>query len=321
MDHQTDGGSALTNITLELETIKLVINPAAGASISSLMIKEAQGSWAPVLRTMTQGSRSADDAGSFVMLPWTNRIKDARFIFQDKDFHLRSNAPDNSAIHGIARDLPWTIADRSPITARLVFDSRIFDPDSINYPFRFGAVERFEIGPRSVEIDLSITNLDDRPIPVGCGHHPYISRQLFSDADDLRITLDVAGRYPTKGCIPIGDPVDDPICARLRAGDRLGELELDDVFAGFGGKAIFDWAASNVRMTMSCSDNLNHVVIYTPKDQSDRPAGFVCVEPTSIVNDGFNRHARGKTGTGVMILEPNQTMRTQLTLAFSRCTP
>ena len=315
MNHRTG------DITLELETLKLVLNPAIGASIVSLEIKDQLGAWAPVLRTMPAHGTSAFDAGSFVMLPWTNRIKDARFTFNAQTYALRSNFPDHSAIHGLACNLPWTIADRSPITARLVFDSRAFDPESINSPFAFGAIQRFEIGPQCVEIDLSVTNLDDRPIPVGCGHHPFFSRQLFSDADELIVRADVAGRYPTSGCIPIGDPVDDPICARLRAGDRLVELELDDVFAGFEGQAIFDWAASNVRMTMNCSENLNHVVIYTPKDQSDQPAGYVCVEPTTMVNDGFNQHEQGHAGTGVVILEPNQTLRTRMTLAFSSCTP
>ncbi len=313
-----------SDIILELETLRLVLAPSLGASIVSLMIKDRFGTWAPVLRPMPEQSTSVSDASSFVMLPWTNRIKDARFVYKGENHVLRPNFPDGSAIHGVARDLPWTITDRSPITARFVLDSRTFDSQSINYPFKFGATQRFEIGPNSVEIDLWVTNLDDRAIPVGCGYHPYVSRELFSDADDLRITLDVSGRYPTKGCIPIGDPVDDSICTRLRAGDRLDGLELDDVFVGFGGKAIFDWAASNVRMTMSCSENLNHVVIYTPphpNESDNHAAGFVCVEPTTMVNDGFNRHHHGQAETGVVILEPNQTLHTRMTLVFSSCNP
>lgn len=305
------------DITLELERLKLVVNPRLGASIVSLMIKDNTGNWASVLRTMPDESESPSDAGSFVMLPWTNRIKDAQFNFDGSDRSLRSNSSDGTAIHGVARDLPWTITDRSPITARLVLDSRTFDADDINYPFKFGAIQRFEIGPNSVEIDLSITNLDDRPIPVGCGHHPYIHRHLFSDADELRVKLDVAGRYPTEGCIPIGNSIDDSVCASIRSGDPIGNPGLDDVFAGFGGLAEFDWAASNIRMTMRCTQNLNHVVIYTPRDQDGHPSEFVCVEPVTMVNDGFNRHADGQSDTGVVILAPNETLRTRMTLEFT----
>lgn len=313
MDDRTD------DITLGLDKLKLVVNPRIGASIVSLMIKDDSEKWAPVFRTMTGNSESASDAGSFVMLPWTNRIKDARFTCQSSPYALKSNMIDHSAIHGVGRDLPWSITDRSPITARFVLDSRASEPDTINYPFKFGAIQRFEIGPTSVEIDLSITNLDDRPIPVGCGHHPYIHRHLFTDADELRIKLNLAGRYPARGCIPTDDAADDSICASLRAGEPIGNPGLDDVFSGFTDKAEFDWAASNVRMTMRCTENLNHVVIYTPRDPDGQPNEFVCVEPVSMVNDGFNRLARGEANTGVAILDPNQTLRTKMTLEFSGC--
>lgn len=313
MDHRSD------DIKLELERLKLVVNPRIGASIVSLMLKDDSGVWAPVFRTMKSDSETSSDAGSFVMAPWTNRVKDARFSYAKKDYALKSNADDQSAIHGVGRDLPWTISDRSPITARFVLDSRTIDPNTVNYPFKFGAIQRFEIGPSSVEIDLSITNLDEIPIPVGCGHHPYIHRRLFSEADDLRIKLDVSGRYPTHECIPVGEAEDDQICQSLRAGEPIGNPGLDDVFSGFCGVAEFDWAASNVRMTMRCTENLHHVVIYTPRDPDGSSNEFVCVEPVTMVNDGFNRLNNNEADTGVVILNPNETLRTRMTLEFSRC--
>jgi len=313
MNHRSD------DITLELERIRMVVNPRFGASIASLMIKDDDGKWAPLLRSMATGSESASDAGSFVMLPWTNRISDGIFRFAGEDYTLRSNFPDGCAIHGVGRDLPWQIVDRSPITARFMLDSRGFDHEAINYPFRFGAVVRFEIGPDRAEIDLSITNLDDRPIPIGCGHHPYFHRHLFSDADDLRIKLHVAGRYPAIGCIPTGDPVNDDICASLRAGKPIANPGLDDVFSGFGGVATLDWPESNVRMTMRCSENLSHLVIYTPQDDRGEADEFVCVEPVTMVNDGFNRLDDGRSDTGAIVLSPDETMRSRMTLAFSAC--
>mgnify|MGYP003124599660 CR=1 FL=1 len=310
------------DITLELERIRLAVNPRLGGSITGLLIKDDQRDtqsdrWAPVLRTMPAESESPSDAGSFVMAPWTNRIKDAQLNFDRQSHTLRSNNKDGSSIHGYARNAPWKITDRSPITARLVLDSRTCAPALINYPFHFGAVQRFEISPDAVEIELSITNLDAHPIPVGCGHHPYIHRHLFSDDDDLRITLDVDGRYPAAGCIPTGEPISDGVCASLGKGEPIGNPGLDDVFRGFRGKATFDWDASNTRMTMSCSSNLNHLVIYTPRDESGSANEFVCVEPVTMVNDGFNRLAQGHQATGVKLLAPNESLRTTMRLEFS----
>ena len=291
-------------ITLALNDISLSISPAIGCSISDLKIRHNQR-WLPILRTMPSQSQSASDAASFVMLPWTNRIKDAKFSFEGKEHNLEANAADQTAIHGVGRNLPWAITDRSPITARLVFDSRLHD--QINYPFKFGAIQRFEIGPKSVEIELSITNLDEHPIPVGCGHHPYIHRHLTSPNDELSIKLDVQGRYPAQGCIPTDAPKNDDICKALATGKPIGNPGLDDVFSGFGGHAIFDWDQTQLRMTMSCSSNMNHLVIYTPKDAAGTPDEFVCVEPVTMVNDGFNALADGDQATGTVVLSPNET--------------
>ena len=305
-------------ITLALDDIALSIRPQIGCSIASLAIKPTHlgDQWVPVLRTMPESSTNASDAGSFVMLPWTNRIKDASFNFADQTHPLRSNADDGTAIHGVGRDLPWDITDRSPISARFVLDSRSFPPESINYPFKFGAVQRFEIAPNQVEMDLSITNLDDHPIPVGCGHHPYIHRHLASPNDDLTITLDVQGRYPADGCIPVGAPINDDICHALADGRPIGNPGLDDVFSGFGGSAIFDWDQSQIRMTMTCSSNMNHLVIYAPRTADGSPDEFVCIEPVTMVNDGFNALANGNPSTDAVMLEPQQTLRTRMTLRF-----
>lgn len=309
---------ANTQITLALDDIALSIRPTIGCSISSLAINPTHqhGQWINVLRTMPKSSTNASEAGSFVMLPWTNRIKDASFTFADQTYQLRPNANDGTAIHGVGRALPWTITDRSPITARFVLDSRAFTPESINSPFKFGAVQRFEIAPGKVEIDLSITNLDTHPIPVGCGHHPYIHRHLASPDDDLAIKLDVQGRYPTQGCIPTGEPRTDAVCQALAQGQALANPGLDDVFAGFGGLAIFDWDKSQVKMTMTCSSNMNHLVIYTPRNADGSPDEYVCIEPVTMVNDGFNALANGNPSTGTVILEPQQTLRTRMTMEF-----
>jgi len=43
-----------------------------------------------------------------------------------------------------------------------------------------------------------------------------------------------------------------------------------------------------------------HLVVYTPADE-----GFFCVEPVSNITDAFNMLARGETGHGVLVLEPD----------------
>ncbi|MFG0313587.1 MAG: aldose 1-epimerase [Phycisphaerales bacterium] len=301
------------DIVLELETIRLTLSPSAGASIVALEHRDPRGRWADVLRRMPSDSDDASDAGSFVMLPWTNRIADARFRFDGSEYPLVANHGDGTAIHGVARDRAWSLIDRSPITARLTYRHQ---PDA-TFPFDFGGVVRYEIAPDRVEMDLSVTNLGDQAFPAGCGHHPYFHRRLHSDADELRVRMDVSGRYACEDCIPSGQHDDDEACALLRSGGPIGNPGLDDVFAGFGGEAELEWPASGVRMRMRCSEELGHVVVYTPRLGDGSADAHVCIEPVSMVNDGFNLHDRGEDGTGVRVLSPGETLRTRTDFVFS----
>lgn len=301
------------DITLELETLRLTISPSVGASIVGLELKDPKGRWADVLRRMPNESRDPAAAGSFVMLPWTNRVKDASFAFEGDEHRLVANHSDDTAIHGVGRDHAWDIVDRSPITARFIYKHT---PDDA-FPFAFGGVVRYEIAPDRVEIDLSVTNLDDRPFPAGCGHHPYFHRHLHSDADRVQVRMGVDGRYVCENCIPNGDIRDDDACTLLRSGDALGNPNLDDVFSGFDGRCVIEWAASGIRCTMNCSDELGHAVVYTPQDEDGTPNEFFCIEPVTMVNDGFNLHNQGEQGTGVRVLAPGETLRTRTSLEFS----
>jgi aldose 1-epimerase len=301
------------DLLLELENLRLTISPSVGASVVSLELRDAQGRWADVLRRMPEDSLDSSDAGSFLMLPWTNRIKDAAFTFHGDRHQLVANHSDGTAIHGVGRDHAWSIIDRSPITARMTYRH---EPDT-TFPFAFGGIARYEIAPNRVEMDLSITNLDDRSFPAGCGHHPYFHRHLHSDADEVQIRMPVTGRYACRGCIPTGGLDDEEACALLRSGRPLGNPGLDDVFAGFAGTCDLDWDASGVRCTMSCTEEFGHVVVYTPKASDGSADAFFCIEPVTMVNDGFNLRTRGESVTGVRELAPGETLRTRTTLAFS----
>jgi aldose 1-epimerase len=68
---------------------------------------------------------------------------------------------------------------------------------------------------------------------------------------------------------------------------------------------------------MTSTDELGHVVVYTPRDADGSPNEFFCVEPVTMVNDGFNLREQGEQGTGVRTLEPGETLRTRTTLVFS----
>ena len=297
----------MPQITMNAADLTLTIDPDSGARITALTLTN------PADNTQTPLLHPSDDPGaSFAMAPWSNRIADARFRFDGAEHQLRANHPDGSSIHGIARDLPWTIADRSPISARLTLDSRTVPIDAASrFPFAFGCVQRFELHPDALTIDLSVTNLDTKPFPAGCGHHPYFRRTLFHGSDQLTIAAPVTGQYPSTHQIPTGPPIDNELCQTLRAGNSFIDTEHDTVFTRDDGPITLHWNKSNITVEIECSQSLGHLVLFTPL-----AAPFVCVEPTTIANNGFNADDPSKAG--VQTLQPGETLDTRMTLKIKR---
>ncbi len=305
-------------IQLDNENLRVVIDPDSGCNINEISLRSPDDQWHSVTRSTSDQNALHAGVGSFVMLPWTNRIKDAQFKFGTCNHTLKANHHDGTAIHGVGRDHVWSVMDRSPYSARFVLDSRMVD--EMNFPMAFGAVLRVEIHAMDIEIDLEITNLGDEPMPAGAGHHPYFMRSLWDDGDELNVKAGVEGRYRCIDQIPTGAMVDDQVCADLRAGGAIGNPGLDDVFGGFDGKAVLEWDKSGVRCQIECSEAFGHLVVFTPRTEGrfdSPPLPWVCVEPVTMVNDGFNRMGE-HADTGVRVLESGEAFKASMRLNFER---
>lgn len=305
---------SMAPITLTNDSVSLILDHENGCAINALSLL-VDGQWKQILRT------GEDGEGSFVMLPWTNRIKDGRFSIDGEEHQLRTNHPDGTSIHGIGRDYGWGIADRSPYSARCVFDSRLVD--DANFPFDFGAVMRVEIDEGVIDIDLELTNLGNETMPCGVGHHPFFYRALDHGEDELSIRAGVDGRYPCTLQIPDGAMVDEDASRGFRGGGPIGNPDLDDVFGGFDGTAELVWSRSGVRCVIECSEAFGHLVVYTPRSakveasmEPAPPLPWVCVEPVTMVNDGFN--AKDGIESRVCELGAGESLKTSMRLSFTR---
>ncbi|MEZ6242161.1 MAG: hypothetical protein R3B57_03880 [Phycisphaerales bacterium] len=306
----------MARLVLEAGELSASIDPELGAGLADLSMNGPAGDATALVRRARDGVTEAGRMGMFLMAPWTNRVAGAAFASRGERHALRSDFPDGTAIHGDVRGREWRITDRTPLSARLVFDSR--EHERVNFPWAFGCVARYELMMTGLIVELSVTNLDETPMPTGAGVHPFFPRRLWADGDEVRLRAPVSGRYPSQGCIPTGEAVEDEASQALRAGGALGDPGLDDVFAGFGGEAVIEWPTSGVRLTMRCSESLDHLVVFTPRAKGGGPLTWFCVEPTSMVNDGFNLSERGMEGTGVRVLEAGETLETRVEIRVER---
>jgi aldose 1-epimerase len=298
-------------ITLQHDRLRLAINPGLGAGIADFSILGPSKLHYPLMRRAAPDEANPSALASFLLAPYSNRVEHAAFNFRGVRHQLRPTTPEGFSIHGDVRHRPFEILDRTPYSARLRFESP--RSENVNWPFAFACEVRYELAPDALDIDLNVHNLDQRPFPAGCGHHPYFPRRLFHDQDRLHLCAPVRTRYPLQRGLPTGEPsTTDPLIAQLARLSPVAPGHFDGIFGGFAGKAELFWDRSRVRMTFDCSPNLGHLVLFTPHADAatDSPLPFIAVEPVTHVNNAFNLLDAGRTDTGLVILEPGQALYT-----------
>ena len=233
-------------------------------------------------------------ASCFPLVPFSNRVADARFAFQGGVYQLEANLPpEPHAIHGFGWQNPWAVAAADAGHAELTFHHAL-----AGTPLDYEARQTFALREDGLEIALELTNAGTDPMPAGIGQHPYFIR---TDGVVLRARLDHVW-LPDEHNIP-ERRVPVPAAWDFARGRRLAPLDLDHCFGGWDGRAELHWPETDVTLAIEATPPLRHLVIYVPPGQD-----FFCVEPVSHANDGFNLLARGVDGTGVRVLAPGQTL-------------
>ena len=314
-------------LTLSTDLLRLSIAPTLGAGIADFSLKGPSGFFFPLMRRAAPDEANASLLSSFFMVPWVNRIRDGRFTFSGREHVLRTNTADGMAQHGDVRKRPWTVLSHSAHAATLTFSSCDFS--DTNWPWAFSSQAVYTLAPTAsggtLRVDLSIRNLDTSPFPTGVGHHPYFSRRLWNDADDLHLSMPVAARYPLKDGCAIAPAAPDDLTRHLRTLAPIPNEHIDAVFAAdpaalgspSANTAVLHWPSSGVKLSIRGSANLGHWILYAPHERPEdarhpSPLAFVAVEPQSQVNDAFNLEAKsGVRGTGTVVLEPGEEMVTR----------
>jgi aldose 1-epimerase len=88
----------------------------------------------------------------------------------------------------------------------------------------------------------------------------------------------------------------------FRDGPDVSDIVIDRCYEGWDGRAAVIFP-DGARAVVTAAGALTRLQIY---DAWDYP--YLCVEPVSNANDGFNRMARGVPCHGVAVLEPGRSL-------------
>ncbi len=272
----------------------LEIAPEWGASILNL----GAASGRPVLRPVAPSTvKSSSDTGCFPLMPYSNRIRDARFEFAGRTVELRPKPGSKLVQHGDVRNRPWQVERGSDTHLRCDFDSREFA--DMNWPWAFTARLEYLLHGPHCDISLMLTNVSGEPMPAGMGLHPYFQR--LQDGQQPDVQFAAGGWYPTdENSLPLGSSQAIPTDLDFGAARPVGESQIDAVFASWDGTARLSWPTRSLTLT---ADNVfSHLVLFTAPD------GSLALEPVSHATDAFNLAAREVAGSDMKVLSPGQSL-------------
>lgn len=273
------------------------ILPQTGASVAYGRVRYG-GVWLDVMRpTPEKDYNNASLSASFLMIPWSNRIRNGKFHFSGTSYQLSNLKADGTAMHGDVRERAWNVTHADETKIRLTFNST--DYDHVNFPFRFRADVEYKLDNADFIMSVKLKSMDERDFPAGFGFHPYFVRP-----DNVQVKIPCEAHYELEHALPttgIAEALPDRLDFReLRA---LDQHEVDDVFTSRIDKqpaqiVYPDW---NLQLNYHADDRFRHFILFTP---AGKP--FFALEPITNANDGFNLYDKGISETGVFILKPNQ---------------
>lgn len=272
-------------IELKSGALRCEIEPALGGCIAGLWLGDE-----PVLRS-TPAARlaSARLAGSYPLVPFSNRIGQARLQWEGTLYPLvRNNGDEPHAIHGVGWQRPWEVLDTDGNYALLAYEHR---PDD-NWPFAFDCSQTLRLNDKGLELTLAITSHSQEPAPAGLGWHPYFVKRPGS-----RIAFSATGRWEMGGDkLPTAHQPSRGLDAECAA------LDVDHCFDGWDGTAHLRDEVMHVRIHSS----MTRLVVFTNGTRD-----YIAIEPVSHVNNAVSLHAAGtpadalglailKTGDSIM---------------------
>ena len=250
----------------------------------------------------------------YPLVPYSNRIRDARLRFRGIDYSLARNFGTHPhSIHGVGWQRAWSIAgierNRLHLTLEHVADAAAAPA----WPWPFGATQTFELvhdanGNGAVlTVTLTLANSGASAFPFGLGWHPFFT------ADAATTVAFTAGSMWENDAtqLPLRR-IDVPPALPFAAARPLAGLAIDNVFSAWNGRAIIVNRSTGIRATLVADRACSNLVVYAPAN-----ASFIALEPVTHETDAFNRSEAGATGTGCRTLPPGCAFSCTMRVAAS----
>lgn len=270
-------------IHLSLGRYEACICPAAGARLTRLLWHDGDTPLECV--TPWPATEHFDPfqwpkAGAFPMLPFTNRLRNARLNWGSKDLRITPQQGQSHALHGIGHRRPWKVVETSAHALTLSLNHEYPDAD---WSWSFAAEMRYLLTPYGLEVSISLQNTSSVDMPAAMGWHPFVPLAApgTMTTDDVKLVarqshdigLDGLSRAFLSG-------VNGAVCTF-----SLSTLTPQTMaYEGWDGQLLIA-ADSRHSMCLSSSD-ASCLVLHVPAGR-----GYFCAEPVTALPGALENYS------------------------------
>ncbi len=205
--------------------------------------------------------------GAAILIPYANRVRNATYRWEGKDYHLPKNSGEHS-IHGLTRTLNWDVYKESQ---KAVLTTIIRNE---GYPEELGVRLNMAVDSNSFWIQMNFKNSGKTSVPLSPGMHPYFR---FKDSWQIRAYAKIKMLEYADGYFPDGNMV------------RVDQ----DLLSSESGQAFDNCFTMGNRITLMLgnhsisieTENMPYFVIYNGRYSDGKS---VAVEPMVGAPDAFN---------------------------------
>ena len=283
-------------LSLATGDARVVLAPAIGGAIAQFAFCGAD-----VLRPVSVEARAAGNARGYAcypLVPYSNRIANARLVFAGRAYDLARNFGDHPhSIHGVGWQRPWRVVASDHSSALLMLEHTAAGAGAAAWPWSFRATQSFALAAddngATLLARITLANTGRAAFPFGLGFHPFFPRTAMTE-----LGFRAGAAWQTDGTQLPTTRIPVPDAWRFDPPRAIGGVALDNVFAGWDGAATMRDPVRRLAITITADRAAGFLVVYVPPGRD-----FLAVEPVTHMTDAFNRWERGENGTGTRIVE------------------
>jgi aldose 1-epimerase len=238
--------------------------------------------------------------GSYVLMPYSNRIGNAVLTMAGRRYALRQNfPPEPHAIHGFGWQRAWCLDQHAENAAHLSLNHEVDD----SWPFACDSQQSIRLHNDELLLGLTVTNRDARTMPAGLGFHTF-----FPLTEETQLQTVWEGIWQTdENRLP---KLWEPTSSTTDFSQSRSVLgwRIDNCFTSWERSAVLQYAHHQV--AIAASEECQNIVAYAPGDERK----FIALEPVTNINNGFALAEGGNLNTGVRYLAQGESLTISMSI-------